>query len=268
MSSEYSNNSIKRGDFIQSLERGLIVIQAFSEEHPTLTVTEAATFTKLSRPAVRRILLTLENLGFATSTGGHYSLTAKTLSLGYAYLSSKNIWEIAHQHMQSLVEKTGESTSISVLDGTEIVYVARIHTKRIMTISLDVGSRLPAYATSMGQILLAHLPSSELEQYFNTVVLEEFTDKTIATKESLYSKFAQIRQDGWVYAEQQLEEGLSSIAAPIRNEEGKVIAAINISAQPGRVSNDIREQVFIPLLIETALAISKALSKSHRIIDL
>ena len=265
MSSENSNNSIKGTDFIQSLERGLAVIQAFSHEHPTLTVSEAAKLTNLSRPTVRRILLTLENLGYLKSINGHFTLTARVLSLGYAYISSKNIWDIAHQHMKDLVDQTGESTSISVFDETEIVYVARIPTKRIMTISLDVGSRLPAFATSMGQVLLAHLPSSELEEYFRKVELTSFTEKTIIDKEKLAEKFHEIRKNGWVFVEQQLEEGLSSIAAPIRNAEGQVIAAINISAHAGRIGKQTREEVFIPLLLQTANRISSEISKSHYI---
>lgn len=265
LSSENSNNSIKGTDFIQSLERGLAVIQAFSHEHPTLTVSEAAKLTNLSRPTVRRILLTLENLGYLKSINGHFTLTARVLSLGYAYISSKNIWDIAHQHMKDLVDQTGESTSISVFDETEIVYVARIPTKRIMTISLDVGSRLPAFATSMGQVLLAHLPSSELEEYFRKVELTSFTEKTIIDKEKLAEKFHEIRKNGWVFVEQQLEEGLSSIAAPIRNAEGQVIAAINISAHAGRIGKQTREEVFIPLLLQTANRISSEISKSHYI---
>src|SRR5699024_8273762 len=130
-------------------------------------------------PATRRILLTLESLGFATAEDGHFSLTARVLSLGYSYISSKNLWEMAQPHMQKLVAQTGESTSISVLDGSDIIYVVRIPTKRIMTISLDVGSRLPAYATSMGQILLANLTDEELDRYFETTSLKQWTEKTV-----------------------------------------------------------------------------------------
>ncbi|KAB2336707.1 helix-turn-helix domain-containing protein [Cytobacillus depressus] len=265
MSIEYSDNSIKNEDFIQSLARGLSVIQAFSNEHPTLSVSEASKITNLSRPAIRRILLTLEKLGYVKSKKGHFSLTARVLSLGYAYISSKNIWEIAHPHMKSLVDITGESTSISVLDGTEIVYVARIPTKRIMTITLGIGSRLPAYATSMGQVLLAHLSTLELEHYFSDVSLESFTRKTIVDKSDLIEKFNQIRESGWVLVEQQLEEGLSSIAAPIRNAEGKVIAAINISAHASRIRDKVKKERFIPLLLKTAEQISIDISKSNQI---
>ncbi|PIC63161.1 IclR family transcriptional regulator [Sporosarcina sp. P13] len=265
---KYSNNSIKDADFIQSLERGLLVIQAFSNENPTLTVSEAAKITTLSRPTVRRILLTLESLGFAESTDGHFSLTARVLSLGYAYISSKNIWDIAHPHMRNLAEQTGESTSISVLDGAEIVYVARIPMKRIMMISLDVGTRLPAYATSMGQVLLAHLSPSEQDIYFNSVNFKSFTERTVGSQSQLIERLTQIKKDGWAFVEQQLEEGLSSLAAPIRNNEGKVIAAINISSHADRINKEMLKDNFLPLLLQTAEKISMDLSKSHRVVRL
>ncbi|BAQ11164.1 transcriptional regulator [Bacillus sp. OxB-1] len=265
---ELSNNSINNADFIQSLERGLLVIQAFSHEHPTLTVTDAAKITGLSRPAVRRILLTLESLGFATSEEGHFSLTARVLSLGYSYLSSKNIWEIVHPHMRKLVEQTGESTSISVLDGTDIIYVARIPTKRIMTISLEVGSKLPAYATSMGQVLLAYLSEEEKEQFFKEIHLQSFTKQTVVDPDSLRARLERIKKDGWVLVEQQLEEGLSSLAAPIRNHEGKTVAAINISSHADRINSELIEEKFLPLLLQAADHISSDLSKSHRITHL
>lgn len=263
-----SNNSINNADFIQSLERGLLVIQAFSRENPTLTVTEAAKITGLSRPAVRRILLTLESLGFAKSLDGHFSLTARVLSLGYSYLSSKNIWELAHPHMRKLVEQTGESTSISVLDGADIVYVARIPTKRIMTISLEVGSKLPAFATSMGQVLLAYLSSEEKEHYIKELNLQSFTKQTVVDPSVLLARLDQIKKEGWVFVEQQLEEGLSSIAAPIRNHEGKTVAAINISSHADRINSQIIEDKLLPLLLQTAEQISLELSKSHRITHL
>ena len=167
--------------------------------------------------------------------------------------------------MKELVNQIDESTSISVLDGTEIIYVARIHTKRIMAISLDIGSRLPAYATSMGQVLLAHLSPQALENYFHNAELKSFTGKTIIDKTQLMEQFNEIRESGWVFVEQQLEEGLSSIAVPIKNADGKVIAAINISAHADRISDKIREEKFIPLLLETAKLISIDLSKSHHI---
>ncbi|WP_340084775.1 IclR family transcriptional regulator C-terminal domain-containing protein [Siminovitchia sp. FSL H7-0308] len=260
MSIEKTKNSTKSADFVQSLKRGLAVIQAFSEEHPSLTISEAAKITGISRPAVRRILLTLKELGYAECANDRFSLTVRTLSLGYAYLSSKNIWHIAQPHMKHFVDKTGESSSISVLDETEVVYVARVATKRIMTIAIDVGTRLPAHATSMGQVLLAHLSEAELEEYFKRATLESFTNNTITDKSQLLNVFEQIRENGWIMVEQQLEEGLRSIAVPIRNSNGKVIAAINCSAHAGRISSSVIQEQFLPLLLKTAEKISKDLA--------
>jgi IclR family transcriptional regulator, pca regulon regulatory protein len=268
MSSEVSKNSIKSSDFIQSLERGLSVIQAFSPEYPDLTVSEAAQITNLSRPAVRRILLTLEELGFIHSINGRYMLTARVLSLGYSYISSRNIWNFTHPHMRKLVEQTEESTSVSVLDHTDIVYVARIPTKSIMTIALDIGSRLPAYATSMGLVLLANLSSEELEEYLDSVELKAFTTKTIVDKDELKKRLVEIRKEGWASSKQQLEDGLHSIAAPIKNNDGKVIAAINISAHAGRFTEANIEEFYVPLLLETANEISEDISKSYQISQL
>jgi len=266
--SELPVKSIKSSDFIQSLERGLSIIQSFSNEHPDLTVSEAAKITNLSRPTVRRIFLTLEELGYVHSINGRYSLTATVLALGYSYISSKNIWEFTHTHMEHLVEQTKESTSISILDKNEIVYVARITTKKIMNITLNVGSRLPAYATSMGQVLLASLSPSELDEYFNSIEMRALTKKTITDKAKLIEILGHIRKRGWASAEQQLEDGLHSIAAPITNESGKTIAAINISAHAGNISKKYIEEFYIPHLLQTAKNISRDISKSQQISQL
>lgn len=260
MSIKELDNFKKSGDYIQSLERGLQMIQAFSQQHRALTVTEAAKLTGLSRPAARRILLTLEHLGFAESTNGVYSLTARTLSLGFAYLSSNNSWSIAHPFMREFVNKTGESCSISILDDIDILYVARISAKRIMSINLDVGSRLPAYATSMGHVLLAYLPEAELEKYLDAFELNKFTDKTITDKEELKKVLDDVRQKAWGGVDQQFEDGLRSIAVPIRDGNGKVIAAINCSVHAGRVSKKVLREEFLPVLKECADNISAALA--------
>lgn len=264
MSTEKSESFKKSQDYIQSLEKGLTVIKAFTENRPELTISEAAKSTGYSRPTARRILLTLEHLGFAESRNGVFSLTAHILTLGYAYLSSQNMWNIAQPFMREFVEKTGESSSIAVLDGTEIIYVARVPTKRIMTITLNVGSRLPAYATSMGHILLAHLSQEEFNQYLEKAIFDQYTNKTITTKEDLIKELKSVCERGWASVEQQLEEGLRSIAVPIRNGEGKVIAAINCSAHAGRISKETLEEKFLPLLSKAGDKISKGLASFSR----
>ncbi|AQQ54647.1 IclR family transcriptional regulator [Planococcus lenghuensis] len=260
MSTKKSDNFKKTGDYIQSLERGLEVIQAFSQKDPALTVSEAAKKTGLSRPTARRILLTLEHLGFVESRNNAFLLTPKTLSLGFAYLSSNNTWSIAHPIMRDFVSRTGESCSISILDGADILYVARVSAKRIMSINLDVGSRLPAYATSMGHVLLAGLSEQELDEYFESVQLEKFTDRTITDEEQLRHTLAEVRQKGWGGVDQQFEEGLRSIAVPISSPDGKVIAAINCSAHAGRISKQVLREEFLPILQNTAEKISQSIA--------
>ncbi|WP_164670300.1 IclR family transcriptional regulator domain-containing protein [Virgibacillus doumboii] len=261
---EESNNFKKSQDYIQSLEKGLNVIKAFSEETPTLTISETAKITGYSRPTARRILLTLEHLGFAESRNGVFSLTAHTLTLGYAYLSTQNIWNIAHPFMREFVEQTGESSSIAVLDGTDIIYVARVPTKRIMTITLNVGSRLPAYATSMGHVLLANLSKVEFDRYLEDAAFDKYTDNTLTTKEELTEELEKVRKRGWAGVEQQLEEGLRSIAVPIKNAEGKAFAAINCSAHAGRIGKETLTEDYLPLLQKAADKISKGLAGFSR----
>ncbi|WP_197275574.1 IclR family transcriptional regulator domain-containing protein [Bacillus sp. FJAT-22090] len=251
------------GDYIQSLDRGLQVIQAFSQKNQSLTVSNVAKITGLSRPTARRILLTLEHLGFAESTNGFFSLTARTLTLGHAYLSSNNIWSIAHPFMRDFVNKTGESCSVSILDGTDILYVARVSSKRIMSINIDVGTRLPAYATSMGHVLLAYLPEEKLENYFASNEFTKFTNNTIQHKVQLLEVLKEVRKNNWGGVDQQLEEGLRSIAVPIRNLHGEVIAAVNCSVHAGRISKDVLRDEFLPLLQETSEKISQAMATTN-----
>ncbi|KZE38779.1 IclR family transcriptional regulator [Bhargavaea cecembensis] len=260
-----NSNFRESNDFIQSLERGLIVIQAFSEETPQLTVSEASKKTGLSRPAVRRILLTLEALGFAESLNGIYSLTARTLSLGYAYLSSKSIWSLAQPFMRKFADQAGESCSISVLDGADIVYVARVQANRIMRLNLDVGSRLPAHATSMGHILLAHLPEEKLEAVLETIEFNDFTSHTITDHSALLAELRNVRERGWAGVDQQLEEGLRSVAVPLI-VNGRVIAAINCSAHAGRVTKEELRGTYLDMLQKTAEDIGNAISGSGRIL--
>lgn len=249
-------------DYVQSLERGLAVIRCFSGETPALTLSEVAVATGLTRATARRLLLTLEALGYVRSEDRRFSLTAQALSLGYAYLSSLGIGELAQQPMQGLVERVHESCSVAVLNGMEIVYVARVPTKRLMTVSLSVGSRLPAYPASMGRVLLAGLSEEHLEQYLAEAKLEPLTPYTIIDKDRLREIVTQVRQQGWALVDQEFELGIRSVAAPIRNRVGETVAALNVSTHAGRVSPaDLRRKV-LPLVKETADQISDLLA--HR----
>lgn len=261
MSSGKNKKTIKSSDFINSLEKGLNVIRTFSENTPALTVSDVAKITGYSRPAVRRILLTLEHLGYAESNNGVYRLTPHILTLGYAYLSSQDKWNLAQPYMREFVAQTGESISIAVLDDTSIIYVARVPTKKIMTISLNIGSRLPAHATSMGHVLLAHLPEDKLEDYLNKSQLEKYTEYTITDKNQLKEELRKVRERGWALVVQQLEEGLLSIAAPIYDANEEVIAAVNCSAHAGRISIETLTENYLPKLLKTAELISNSIKR-------
>lgn len=255
-----SENSIKGSDFVQSLERGLKVIEAFSAENQKLNISEAAKITNLPRPVVRRLLLTLKHLGYVDSDHNNFYLTAKTLSLGYSFLSS-NIWGTINPYLEELTQKTGESSSVSVLEGTDILYVARHSTKKIMSVTLNIGSRLPAHATSMGQILLANADDETLEKYFKTAELKSYTKYTLTNKEDLLERFSEIKEKGWVISEKQLEEGLTSLAVPIFNEQNKAVAAVNISLSSyGDWTEEKIVNEFVPLLKETSSKIRSVIS--------
>jgi IclR family transcriptional regulator, pca regulon regulatory protein len=245
-----------RNESLQSLERGMAVIQVFSREHPALTLSEVARLTGFTRATCRRILLTLEKLGHVRSDGRSFMLTPRVLTLGWAYLTSLNLSELAQPLMEDLVERTRESCSAATLDLPDVVYVARVPTRRIMTISLGVGARLPAHATSMGRILLAALPDEELDAYLAETALERFTERTITDPDELRAAVAEVRTQGWALVDQELETGLRSVAAPINRAHAGTIAAINVSAAAQRVSIEEFHSRIVPDLLETAKLIS------------
>lgn len=247
----------RSSDFIQSLGRGLAVINSFSRERTTQTLSEVAQQTGLTRATARRVLLTLADLGYVHQNSRAFSLTPKVLDLGYSYLSSLQVVELAQQPMERLVEEVRESSSMSVLDGDEIVYVARVPTKRIMTISLAIGSRLPAYATSMGRVLVAGLPDDELDAYIAGAELVQLTEHTITDRGSFRAAIEEVRAGGYALVDQELEEGVRSIAAPIRNARDEVVAAMNISGHASRVSVDRMREEFRPRLLATSAEISE-----------
>jgi IclR family pca regulon transcriptional regulator len=252
----------KRSQSLQSLERGMAVIRIFSSERPALTLSEVAHLTGMTRATARRILLTLEKLGYVSSNGRLFSLTPQVLTLGWAYLSSLNLWDIALPLMEQLVEETEESCSAATLDLPDVVYVARVPTRRIMAISLSVGSRLPAHATSMGRVLLADLPDDRLERFLADAKLERFTPNTIVDPDLLRAELELVRSRGWAIADEELEIGLRSVAAPIRGRDGRAMAALNTSAAVPRASIDDLVNRFRPALLRTAAMISASLQEA------
>jgi IclR family transcriptional regulator, pca regulon regulatory protein len=239
-------------DFVQSLDRGLAVIRAFGPDRERLSLSEVARETGLTRAAARRFLLTLVRLGYVRSDGREFSLRPRVLELGYAYLSGLALPEVAQPHLEALSAKLHESSSISVLDGDNIVYVARVATKRIMTVAISVGTRFPAYAASMGRVLLAALSPEELDKYLAEATFEVFTERTVTDPERLGEIVREVGRQGYAIVDQELEEGLRAIAAPIRDSSGAVTAAINVSAHASRLTPDAMLTQLLPDLLNTA----------------
>jgi IclR family transcriptional regulator, pca regulon regulatory protein len=238
--------------FVQSLERGLAVIRAFGADTPSLTLSEVARETGLTRAATRRFLLTLGDLGYVRTDGRRFELTPRVLELGYSFLSSMTLPEVAEPHLERLVAEVHESSSVSVLDGDDIVYVARVPTARIMRVSINVGTRFPAYATSMGRVMLAGLELEELDAFLERAELRRLSSRTITDAQKLRSELARVRRQGWAMVDQELEEGLRSVAAPIRDGGGRVVAAVNLSAHASRTSLDAVKRTLLPPLLATA----------------
>ncbi|BCJ46242.1 IclR family transcriptional regulator [Actinoplanes ianthinogenes] len=239
--------------YVQSLERGLAVIRAFDAEHRELTLSDVARHSGLTRAAARRFLLTLTDLGYVRTDGRLFSLTPRVLELGYAFLGGLTLPEVAEPHMERLVSEVRESSSLSVLDGDDIVYVSRVPTSRIMRVAINVGTRFPAYATSMGRVLLAALPGEELEAYLSRAELEPLTDRTLTSPDALRDELDRVRESGHSIVDQELEEGLRAIAAPIRDRSGRAAGALNISVHAARATVEtIRERLLPPLLTATA----------------
>ncbi|MDN5918607.1 MAG: helix-turn-helix domain-containing protein [Pseudonocardia sp.] len=233
-----------RPDHVQSLVRGLAVIRAFDAEHPEQTLSDVARATDLTRAAARRFLLTLADLGYVRTDGRLFALTPRVLELGYSYLSSMGLPEIAMPHLESLVGRVRESVSVSVLDGPDVVYVARVPTSRIMTVTITIGTRFPAYATSMGRVLLAALPAPELDASLAQRRPEALTDRTLADPSGLRAELDRVRADGFCVVDQELEAGLRSIAVPVRDRSGRVVAAANVSTHATRASTEqLRDDV-------------------------
>jgi IclR family transcriptional regulator, pca regulon regulatory protein len=256
----------REGHYVQSLERGLAVVRAFDAGHAELTLSEVARRTGLTRAAARRFLLTLVDLGYVRSDGRVFALTPRVLDLGYAYLSSLSLPDVAEPHLERLVAEVHESSSLSVLDGEDIVYVARVPTTRIMTVSINVGTRFPAHATSMGRVLLAGLHHSDLDRFLPTARLDRLTDKTLTSSDALRDELDRVRQDGYSVVDQELEPGLRSIAIPIRGTSRYPLAAMNVSAHASRTSLKHLRTVILPAMLATRRSIEADLPGRRRVL--
>jgi IclR family transcriptional regulator, pca regulon regulatory protein len=247
--------------FVQSLARGLSVIRAFDAGTPTLTLSDVAKRTGLTRAAARRFLLTLADLGYVRFDGRLFSLSPRVLELGYAYLSSLSLPDISEPHLEWLVGQVGESSSMSVLDGDDVVYVARVPTSRIMTVAINVGTRFPAYATSMGRVLLAGLATHALDEYLARADLRPLTPSTVTDAASLRAVVDAVREQGWAMVDQELESGLRSIAVPVHDRTGSVTAAVNVSAHVSRISKESARRRLLPVLREAVRRIEADLHR-------
>ncbi|MFF3612200.1 IclR family transcriptional regulator C-terminal domain-containing protein [Streptomyces sp. NPDC002580] len=241
--------------FVRSFERGLAVIRVFGADRPELTLSEVARDSDLTRAAARRFLLTLVDLGYVHTDGRIFRLTPRVLELGYAYLSGLGLPEIALPHLKRLAEQVGESSSLCVLDGDDVVYVARVPTRRIMTAAITVGTRFPAHVTSVGRVILAHLPDEETAARLERADLLPLTARTIVAPDLLEAELRRVRKQGYAIVDQELEEGLRSVAAPVRDRQGAVVAAVNIPVHATRNSLESVRRDLLPHLLATVARI-------------
>ncbi|WP_411720631.1 IclR family transcriptional regulator C-terminal domain-containing protein [Mycetocola sp.] len=248
------------GQYVQSLARGLSVIRAFGRDRPSMTLSDIADVTGLTRATARRFLLTLLELGYVRADGRLFALTPRVLELGFSYLSGLALPEIVAPHLDQLSRRLNESASASVLDDGDIVYIARVPARRIMTVSITVGTRFPAHATSMGRVLLAGLDEGDLERYLETIGRETLTAKTVTDAAALRETLEKVRRQGWALVDQELERGLRSIAAPLHGADGRVVAAINVSTSTSTASLERISEDYRPAVLQTAAEISRALA--------
>ncbi len=246
--------------FVQSFARGLAVIQTFGPNSMEMSITEIAARTNLSRAGARRLLCTLQNLGFVRLKGRRFSLTPRILNLGYSYLSSLPFWNFAQPIMESMVAKVHETSSMAVLDGLDIVYVMRVPTRRILTTNISIGSRLPAYSQSMGRVLLGGLTEAELDRYFAAAELKSFTRRTVIEPVRLRKIIAEDSRQGWAWVNGELEEGICGIAVPLLDANNEIVAAMNIVTNTGRSSKSRAIKTFLPELKLAAAQINSELS--------
>ena len=243
-------------DFIEAIARGLDVIRVFKAGQPVMSLAAVAAASELPRPTARRILLTLEQLGYVRQVESGYELTPRVLDLGMSYVLSRGLWEIARPHMQALVAHTRESSSIAQLDGSDIVYVARVAVPKIVALAVTIGTRFPAMPTSLGKVLLAALPLAEAERVLAEPSRSGITPPWRPEAAERAAALREVRARGWALTDEQLAPGIRSVAVPLRDGEGKVIAALNVNSHAAETPLDVLLGRHLPLLIQAAGAIS------------
>ena len=244
------------GDYVQSLARGLAVIRAFSDEHPRQTISDVARRTNLSRPAARRFLRTLVTLGYVATDGSLFWLTPQVLELGSSYLSSLSLPDLAQPHLAELSAAVNESSSVAVLDGFDIVYVARVQVRRIMAATIVVGTRLTAANTAMGRVLLAGQPPDRRAELLAAVPLREFSSGTVASREELAAEVELVAEQGFCIIDHRVDFGLRSVAAPILDRNRNTIAAVSVSASSMTYPPELVSTELLPQVLATAQKIT------------
>jgi IclR family transcriptional regulator, pca regulon regulatory protein len=239
-------------DFVEALARGLDVLACFDAGHREMSLSEVASAAGLARPTARRLLLTLEELGFVRSCGGAFSLTPKVLSLGMAYVGALGLWEIARPHLQALVARTGESSSMAQLDGSDIVYVARVSVPKLIALRVDIGTRFPAVQTSQGKVLLAALTPERLEATLAEPSRSGLPAVAGRSPDELRDELTEVRARGWALADEELAPGVRSVAVPVRDRDGVVQAAMNVTVHAAETTTERLLQEYLPLLLRTA----------------
>jgi IclR family pca regulon transcriptional regulator len=252
-------------DFIEAIARGLDVIRAFGPGQPAMSLAAVATATDLPRPTARRILLTLEQLGYVRQVATGFELTPRVLDLGMSYVLSRGLWEIARPHIQQLVARTHESSSIAQLDGSDIVYVARVAVPKIVALRVTIGTRFPAMQTSLGKVLLAALPPAQAEEVLAEPSRSGITPRWQPDAAERAAAMREVRAQGWALTDGELAPAIRSVAVPLRDGEGKVIAALNVNSHSAETSLDKLTGEYLPLLLATAGAISVDWAACHAV---
>jgi IclR family transcriptional regulator, pca regulon regulatory protein len=243
-------------DFVEALARGLDVLTCFDAEHPTRSLSEVATAAGLARPTARRLLLTLEELGFVRSAGGSFTLTPRVLTLGMAYVGALGLWDIARPHLEALVAQTGESSSMAQLDGSDIVYVARVSVPKLIALRVEIGTRFPAQQTSQGKVLLAALPPDALAGRLAEPSRAGLPPCPGRTPQQLAAELTEVRARGWALADEELAPGIRSVAVPVRDGTGQVRAAMNVTVHAAETTVDRLVGEHLPKLLRTAGEVS------------
>jgi IclR family transcriptional regulator, pca regulon regulatory protein len=248
-------------DFVESLARGLDVLRCFEESRRQMSLADVATATGLARPTARRLLLTLEELGYVRSADGAFSLTPKCITLGTAYVASLGLWDVARPHLEALVRRTGESSSMAQLDGSDIIYVARVSVPKIIALRVDIGTLFPARVTSQGKVLLAALPTGELDEVLEIpsrsgVTVPPRGSSEIETIDRLRDELTQVRARGWALADEELAPGVRSVAVPVRDGTGTVRAAMNVTVHAAETTTEHLLDRHLPRLLRAAGEVS------------